>query len=1167
MSDDFDIKSLPSHFVSVSRPSEVIKKLNEKREDEHDTAIKSMREQMQILNIKTNEDIKKISEICIEKLKRMKQEAEDYLSGINEKYKTLSESDLEEDVVNNTFNKLSETNEIQLKTVDDLHEKLVSIEKNRSEEFKKILKVTKEKIQTISYRLPFRTDEFFENELVNINQITLSNYQSYAELQKQLKLQVKNDMKTWSEELLEFKEKLKSLLKILAKKSVVRIQSTLKQDANAYISTDLTKEIMKIKSLHTEMQWYMNSENDIPISHEEVERWLNDVRKTLASLDQSAKNLVNFYKSIIIILFNRFFGELEDLKETMTKTGIVKPEDIEEFQSEIYTPAIDEINIQFHNDFEKLTMFEIELNIVLEKLRQSPNEKKLENHFDEAITILDNLEKLYNSHCVSETQVLQKYKTMMDIEIEVLMSEIKRFLVLHPPDAERDPKKQRKRASQTVEVKIDPNENLVPRQILYCTYQVDAVKNWMFGLWEAINQYLSTCRTEILVVTDQWMEKQAEKINERLKVKIAFHKPRYQTTKYTIYEKRLMELRKHSKRISSHKLAAEEEIQSLRELKSLNDQKFADVCNQFTLKKVEILNEIKYLPKSHLIRGRFQVVHPMFKNHERMLQKIEIDYRENSLNFLERLKISDYKFIKASKLFSEGGNFNIEELDSLQKNLNKLEHFAETAMQKCIDEEKVKYGKYYSQLSNVHTEIVSSFNKLIEELEHNETIVEVIKKLQKIINNEDISVQTQIKRIDGEIKNIIEIAEENVGNEEYLNSFSELFLNIIADILNLYKFLEPSKRIDTYPVSHIATNKSSMMMKSKSDRHTNYSGFLFDMIPIEEHTFLSKLNVLLYTSFVDIQNKAKEFYNKHHNFLLDTSKIQQTYDDCMEEVLNKFNTVKFQYYSCRQEHMPIFLTMLNNFKKFKHQYIRDFRNKFYRLSISRCTLISKKIFSRLNEDKENVRRTFYQIFNKLKALYGHPRNRDLLEDLRGEFNTMINENEEIFQKIPHPLIEFLEKVHEEESKKFKIVDTMLRSLYKDERLELLVEEIKTQLDTNCHSVKYTITDEQSEESGINEKSASKLILDYLSNGLLRPPDSTDMKSPTVHSVSTEGTYDIPEEYLNELERTISKSKESITEFVETQLMKYEEDLKEIWNSELNFILDLYNVKYDEKNIF
>nr|XP_023020219.1 uncharacterized protein LOC111508835 [Leptinotarsa decemlineata] len=166
MSDDFDIKSLPSHFVSVSRPSEVIKKLNEKREDEHDTAIKSMREQMQILNIKTNEDIKKISEICIEKLKRMKQEAEEYLSGINEKYKTLSESDLEEDVVNNTFNKLSETNEIQLKTVDDLHEKLVSIEKNRSEEFKKILKVTKEKIQTISYRLPFRTDEFFENELV-----------------------------------------------------------------------------------------------------------------------------------------------------------------------------------------------------------------------------------------------------------------------------------------------------------------------------------------------------------------------------------------------------------------------------------------------------------------------------------------------------------------------------------------------------------------------------------------------------------------------------------------------------------------------------------------------------------------------------------------------------------------------------------------------------------------------------------------------------------------------------------------------------------------------------------------------------------------------------------------------------------------------------------------
>lgn len=69
----------------------------------------------------------------------------------------------------------------------------------------------------------------------------------------------------------------------------------------------------------------------------------------------------------------------------------------------------------------------------------------------------------------------------MDLEIDVLMTEIKRFLVLHPPDEERDPKKQRKRASQESQVIVDPTEEMIPHQMLFCRYEVDAVANWMFG--------------------------------------------------------------------------------------------------------------------------------------------------------------------------------------------------------------------------------------------------------------------------------------------------------------------------------------------------------------------------------------------------------------------------------------------------------------------------------------------------------------------------------------------------------------------------------------------------------------------------------------------------------------------------------------------------------------
>lgn len=71
-------------------------------------------------------------------------------------------------------------------------------------------------------------------------------------------------------------------------------------------------------------------------------------------LDQSASRIVSYYKSMIIILFKRFFEELEDLKESISKTGIIDNASIEDFQGEIYTPGIEQLNITAKADFLKI---------------------------------------------------------------------------------------------------------------------------------------------------------------------------------------------------------------------------------------------------------------------------------------------------------------------------------------------------------------------------------------------------------------------------------------------------------------------------------------------------------------------------------------------------------------------------------------------------------------------------------------------------------------------------------------------------------------------------------------------------------------------------------------------------------------------------------------------
>lgn len=69
----------------------------------------------------------------------------------------------------------------------------------------------------------------------------------------------------------------------------------------------------------------------------------------------------------------------------------------------------------------------------------------------------------------------------MELEVDVLTAELERFLTLHPPDKKRDPKMQRKRASQISEIEVEFKEDLVPASIIYCIFHVEAIKNWMFG--------------------------------------------------------------------------------------------------------------------------------------------------------------------------------------------------------------------------------------------------------------------------------------------------------------------------------------------------------------------------------------------------------------------------------------------------------------------------------------------------------------------------------------------------------------------------------------------------------------------------------------------------------------------------------------------------------------
>lgn len=70
--------------------------------------------------------------------------------------------------------------------------------------------------------------------------------------------------------------------------------------------------------------------------------------------DKSAKCIVNIYKAAIIVIFHRFFKELEDIKTSMLDLDMLNKDEIEPYECEIYTPTVEELNLKNENDMKIL---------------------------------------------------------------------------------------------------------------------------------------------------------------------------------------------------------------------------------------------------------------------------------------------------------------------------------------------------------------------------------------------------------------------------------------------------------------------------------------------------------------------------------------------------------------------------------------------------------------------------------------------------------------------------------------------------------------------------------------------------------------------------------------------------------------------------------------------
>lgn len=349
--DDFDLKCLPLDFVGQSRPSKIIEALYEKKAAAEKGAIKNLHKSKQ--------------EICDKYEKLFKQQSTELKHALhdirglikNELFDSKIKSNhdnancMEKQIFKTIYKRIYDYTRQQNGLVESFYANSVKLEKEKSKEFGDALKIFYQEIKRISNRLPHECDEQIEMELKNVNETILCNNRNYIELKCQLQGEIQNYARNAIQELRYIKECWIAFLRSQSENDLDNLKKQYTPALSATIQTlqDKTKELADNLQIV-----------DVTSVEEDPSKWLNNLRQTLANVDQQAQKIMINYKQAAVLIYNRCFKELQVIEEALREMTNAEP--IPEDQAEMYTPALEDIQTLYDVEIETIQTVNIYRN-------------------------------------------------------------------------------------------------------------------------------------------------------------------------------------------------------------------------------------------------------------------------------------------------------------------------------------------------------------------------------------------------------------------------------------------------------------------------------------------------------------------------------------------------------------------------------------------------------------------------------------------------------------------------------------------------------------------------------------------------------------------------------------------------------------------------------------
>ncbi|XP_078238907.1 coiled-coil domain-containing protein 180 [Pogona vitticeps] len=250
-------------------------------------------------------------------------------------------------------------------------------------------------------------------------------------------------------------------------------------------------------------------------------------------------------------------------------------------------------------------------------------------------------------------------------------------------------------------------------------------------------EHLETWFADTLAKTWSVVGAKKEEVNSEVQLRIHLHEPRRERIEKDIYHVRLAELRFHSERLARHCAGVVEALNKERAafFKLREDQN--NVSRTFRHRIQDMENIFLTESRAERLVSLSNNLHIELINHVEVMQLSLRSYRQYLEETLGKLREANTDFLRACRLFADGGNFSSEELDVFMKRLHKENgriDFVEGLI--MIDLEKME-STYLEQA----TEVIGKFENRFRFLAMDRVFME---KIQRFLTNIQVKIKSEV---------------------------------------------------------------------------------------------------------------------------------------------------------------------------------------------------------------------------------------------------------------------------------------------------------------------------------------------------------------------------------------------------------------------------------------